>query len=278
MARPNGHGRSSSISATKFGVSIFVTTTVIILSQHLSYAQQCEVTCSQTAVIRDRPYSELVETAQNRGWEDEQDFGKGDNGDLFDIVDPIRYKKLKSKSGENEDLLHNNNIRKRRSPLVFQTSATNLTFLENSSIDVNTAATTLLVSALMALGYYLVTEEPNIVGAAPVDFPNQPGTPLGGGIPLGRSVFVKEARGLFRSLDIGNGLYPVSVFPPFGDKDSYSSNHYRSTALIFEDKKCPNTNRKRRDLREFKKSVKEFKDNFVYGVNRIGSVFEQIDR
>ena len=279
MARPNGHGRSSStINATKFGVSIFVTTTVIILSQHLSYAQQCEVTCSQTAVIRDRPYSELVETAQTRGWEDEQDFGKGDNGDLFDIVDPIRYKKLKSKSGENGDLLHNNNIRKRRSPLVFQTSATNLTFLENSSIDVNTAATTLLVSALMALGYYLVTEEPNIVGAAPVDFPNQPGTPLGGGIPLGRSVFVKEARGLFRSLDIGNGLYPVSVFPPFGDKDSYSSNHYRSTALIFEDKKCPNTNRKRRDLREFKKSVIEFKDNFVYGVNRIGSVFEQIDR
>ena len=130
----------------------------------------------------------------------------------------------------------------------------------------------------MALGYYLVTEEPNIVGAAPVDFPNQPGTPLGGGIPLGRSVFIKEARGLFRSLDIGNGLYPVSVFPPFGDKDSYSSNHYRSTALIFEDKKCPNTNRKRRDLREFKKSLKEFKDNFVYGVNRIGSVFEQIDR
>ena len=276
MARPNGHGRSSSINATKFGVSIFVTTTVIILSQHLSYAQQCEVTCSQTAVIRDRPYSELVETAQTRGWEDEQDFGKGDNGDLFDII--RRYKKLKSKSGENGDLLHNNNIRKRRSPLVFQTSATNLTFLENSSIDVNTAATTLLVSALMALGYYLVTEEPNIVGAAPVDFPNQPGTPLGGGIPLGRSVFVKEARGLFQSLDIGNGLYPVSVFPPFGDKDSYSSNHYRSTALIFEDKKCPNTNRKRRDLRGFKKSVKEFKDNFVYGVNRIGSVFEQIDR
>ena len=281
MARPNGHGRSSSSSsATKFGVSIFVTITVIILSQHLSYAQQCEVTCSQTAVIRDRPYSELVETAQTRGWEDEQDFGKGDNGDLFDIVDPIRYKKLKSKSGANGDLLHDddNNIRKRRSPLVFQTSATNLTFLENSSIDVNTAATTLLVSALMALGYYLVTEEPNIVGAAPVDFPNQPGTPLGGGIPLGRSVFVKEARGLFRSLDIGNGLYPVSVFPPFGDKDSYSSNHYRSTALIFEDKKCPNTNRKRRDLREFKKSLTEFKDNFVYGVNRIGSVFEQIDR
>ena len=60
--------------------------------------------------------------------------------------------------------------------------------LENSSIDVNTAATTLLVSALMALGYYLVTEEPNIVGAAPVDFPNQPGSPLGRGIPLGRSL------------------------------------------------------------------------------------------
>ena len=78
QARPNGHNRST-ISATKFGVSIFVTTTVIILSQHLSFAQQCEVTCSQTAVIRDRPYSELVETAQTRGWEDEQDFGKGDN-------------------------------------------------------------------------------------------------------------------------------------------------------------------------------------------------------
>ena len=283
MARPNGHCRSSTISATKFGVSIFVTTTVIILSQHLSFAQQCEVTCSQTSVIRDRPYDELIEIAQNRQWEDEEDFGSGDNGDLFDV---IRRYKLKSRNDEG-DLVEK--LRRKRSPIIYETTSSVPSYF-NTSIDVNTAATTLLVSALFGLGYYLVIEKPNIVGVAPPDQP-QPGTLLGGGIPLGRSEFVKEARGLFRSLDLGSGLYPVAVFPPYADNELKLPGGYRSTALIFEEKKCPN-NRKRRGLGEFKKSVKqgywklpwnnaavkEFKDNFVYGVNRIGSVFAQIDR
>ena len=74
-------------SITIFGV-IFVT---VIISQwyHLTFAQQCEVTCTQTAVIRERPYSEVLEVAQNRAWELEDDFG----GDLVDII-----RKYKSRS------------------------------------------------------------------------------------------------------------------------------------------------------------------------------------
>ena len=74
-------------SITIFDV-IFVT---VIISQwyHLTFAQQCEVTCTQTAVIRERPYSEVFEVAQNREWELEDDFG----GDLVDII-----RKYKSRS------------------------------------------------------------------------------------------------------------------------------------------------------------------------------------
>ena len=77
------HKGSSSATISLQGV-IFVT---VIISQqfHLSFAQQCSVTCSQTAVIRNKPYDEQIEVVQNRQWEDEQNFGSGDNGDLFDV-------------------------------------------------------------------------------------------------------------------------------------------------------------------------------------------------
>ena len=60
-----------------FGV-IFVLAMIISQQYHLSFAQQCEVTCTQTAVIRGRSYSDCLEVAQNREWELEDDFG----GDL----------------------------------------------------------------------------------------------------------------------------------------------------------------------------------------------------
>ena len=71
--------------------TIFVT---VIISQwyQLSFAQQCEVTCTQTAVIRDRTYSDVLEVAQNREWELEDDFG----GDLLDII--RKYKSRSKKS------------------------------------------------------------------------------------------------------------------------------------------------------------------------------------
>merc|ERR1712141_546809 len=154
MAR-HDHGSGS---CTIFGV-IFVT---VIISQqfHLSFAQQCEVTCSQTSVIRDRPYDELIEIAQNRQWEDEEDFGSGDNGDLFDVI-----RRYKLKRNDDGDLVEK--LRRKRSPLIYETTSSVPSYF-NTSIDANTAATTLLVSALFGLGYYLVTEKPNIVGVAPL--------------------------------------------------------------------------------------------------------------
>ena len=61
---------------------IFVLTIKISQRYHLSFAQQCEVTCTQTAVIRERTYSDCLEVAQNREWELEDDFG----GDLPGFV------------------------------------------------------------------------------------------------------------------------------------------------------------------------------------------------
>ena len=63
---------------------LFLLTVTMIISQryHLSFAQQCEVTCTQTAILREKPYSDCLEVAQNREWELEDDFG----GDLPGFV------------------------------------------------------------------------------------------------------------------------------------------------------------------------------------------------
>ena len=61
---------------------LFLLTMIISQQYHLSFAQQCEVTCTQTAVIRGQSYSDCLEVAQNREWELEDDFG----GDLPDFL------------------------------------------------------------------------------------------------------------------------------------------------------------------------------------------------
>ena len=100
---------------------IFVT---VIISQQfrLSFAQQCEVTCSQTSVIRDRPYDELIEIAQNRQWEDEEDFGSGDNGDLFDVIRRYRSKRSQDKSHSEKFSKMSLVKRGKRSPIFISTS------------------------------------------------------------------------------------------------------------------------------------------------------------
>ena len=66
--------------------SIFST---IVLLCDLSLAQQCTVSCAQTAVIRNMPYEEILEVVQNREWETEDDFGE----DLLDLI--RRHKRVK---------------------------------------------------------------------------------------------------------------------------------------------------------------------------------------
>ena len=67
-------------------LSIF---SVIVLQCDLSLAQQCTVSCAQTAVIRNMPYEEILEVVQNREWETEDDFGE----DLLDLI--RRHKRVK---------------------------------------------------------------------------------------------------------------------------------------------------------------------------------------
>ena len=62
----------------------------IILSQiKVSLAQQCTVSCTQVAVLRNMPYEEVFETIENREWENEEDFG----ADLLDLI--RRHKRVK---------------------------------------------------------------------------------------------------------------------------------------------------------------------------------------
>ena len=63
--------------------------TIVFLKCDLSLAQICSVSCTQTAVARNRPYEEAFEVIQNRGWEQEDDFG----GDLADLI--RRHKRVK---------------------------------------------------------------------------------------------------------------------------------------------------------------------------------------
>ena len=66
--------------------SIFL---MIALQYNISLAQQCTVSCAQTAIIRNMPYEEILEVVQNREWETEDDFGE----DLLDLI--RRHKRVK---------------------------------------------------------------------------------------------------------------------------------------------------------------------------------------
>ena len=96
--------RHVSRTSILFGV-IFVLTMIISQRYHLSFAQQCEVTCTQTAVIRERTYSDCLEVAQNREWELEDDFG----GDLPGFLRNYKLLYIKRVLG----VLH---LRSKRSP------------------------------------------------------------------------------------------------------------------------------------------------------------------
>ena len=71
---------------------IFSIFSMIALQCNLSLAQQCTVSCAQTAIIRNMPYEEILEVVQNRVWENEDDFGE----DLLDLI--RRHKRIKRKN------------------------------------------------------------------------------------------------------------------------------------------------------------------------------------
>ena len=67
--------------------SIFM---IILLQCDPSFAQRCFVTCKQTAIVRNRSYTECFEIIENRAWEQQDDF---DDNDLVDLI--IRHKRDK---------------------------------------------------------------------------------------------------------------------------------------------------------------------------------------
>ena len=68
-----------------FGIHL----TIVLLQINISLAQQCTVSCTQVAVLRNMPYEEIFETIENREWENEDDFG----ANLLDLI--RRHKRVK---------------------------------------------------------------------------------------------------------------------------------------------------------------------------------------
>ena len=68
-----------------FGIFLII----VKLQIKLSLAQQCTVSCTQIAVIRNLPYEEIFETIENREWENEDDFG----ADFLDLIQ--RHRRVK---------------------------------------------------------------------------------------------------------------------------------------------------------------------------------------
>ena len=69
-----------------FGIYL---TTVLLLKIKVSLTQQCTISCTQTAVLRNMPYEDIFETIENREWENEDDFGE----DFLDLIQ--RHKRVK---------------------------------------------------------------------------------------------------------------------------------------------------------------------------------------
>ena len=61
-----------------FGIHL----TIVLLQIKISLAQQCTVSCTQVAVLRNMPYEEIFEIIENREWENEEDFG----ANLLDLI------------------------------------------------------------------------------------------------------------------------------------------------------------------------------------------------
>ena len=72
---------------------IFAILSVILSQCNQSLAQPCTVSCTQTAIIRNKPYEEIFEIVQNRDWETEDDFGE-------DLLDLIRRQKRFKRQGK----------------------------------------------------------------------------------------------------------------------------------------------------------------------------------
>ena len=55
---------------------------IILLQIKVSLGQQCTISCTQVAVLRNMPYEEIFEIIENREWENEENFG----ADLLDLI------------------------------------------------------------------------------------------------------------------------------------------------------------------------------------------------
>ena len=77
--------------------SFSILSTIVLLQCDPSLAQMCSVSCTQTAIVRNRPYQEAFEIIQNRDWEQQDDFG----GDLGDLI--RRHKRVLKRTGYYEE-------------------------------------------------------------------------------------------------------------------------------------------------------------------------------
>ena len=217
-------------------VSFLRVLTIVLFKSDQSLAQVCSVSCTQTAIARNRPYEEAFEIIQNREWEDEDDFGD-----------------------ELGDLILRRHIRNKRAPAYAPASAPSpspepdtmdgiMEALEMAAAPA--AAAGLIGVANMVMPMFMGSASAPTSGSAPLNFSGpQPGTPGGGFLPSAlANPTVIAGTSLFAALSLVGAGPLVALFDlPATDPNK------AAIAGIFEEGNGPPS--RRRGKREVKKQM-----------------------
>ena len=218
-------------------VSFLIVLTIVLFKSDQSLAQVCSVSCTQTAIARNRPYEEAFEIIQNREWEDEDDFGD----ELGDLI--LRRNKR--------------NIRNKRAPSYAPASAPSPS-PEPDTMDGIMEALEMAAAPAAAAGLIGVANMvmPMFMGSAPTSGsppPNfagpPPGAPGGGFPPTAlANPTVIAGTSLFAGLGLIGAGQLVALFDLPRTNDNFAA-----TAGIFEEGNGPQS--RRRGKREAKKQI-----------------------
>ena len=213
--------------------SIFM---IILLQCDPSFAQRCFVTCKQTAIVRNRSYTECFEIIENRAWEQQEDF---DDNDLVDLI--IRHKRDKP-TDNYEEVRAFEGIMEPPEPRQ-SNNGTMAGFVEmmEDIIEFMMEEVAPPMTAVSMIGVLnmvmpqLISAAPSL-GSAPLNFAGpQPGTLGGGFLP---TAITNQAVISGQSIFGGLGLFGVGPLVALFDKPKTNDN-FAAIAGIFEEGNVP---------------------------------------
>ena len=194
------------------------------------------MTCKQTAIVRNRSYTECFEIIENRAWEQQEDF---DDNDLVDLI--IRHKRDKP-TDNYEEVRAFEGIMEPPEPRQ-SNNGTMAEFLEmmEDIIEFMMEEVAPPMTAVSMIGVLnmvmpqLISAAPSL-GSAPLNFAGpQPGTLGGGFLP---TAITNQAVIAGTSIFGGLGLFGVGPLVALFDKPKTNDN-FAAIAGIFEEGNVP---------------------------------------